>query len=295
MTLNHNPDIPRTSSRSQPVRDNANHLDGDGNRSVQGDGNYSVLGDENNVDCQFVRIDTAYININSQDKSDKDGKTTIERDRGVFILSGSFEDIDEETIKAMADHLKQITGDAKLTIRKVEKSSIKITIDAEPETLELLKELFESGELNKLLEFPIENVQILDKDNKTDDNNSSRLIESPSSQERINTEKSLERLTNLVNQIDYRYRNIRRRYDMRIRRVDGLHPKYINRESRSIDTLIDRLNKFDEIVEQVGFNVSQEQLDSIKKIQAYKEQLLKDLIRDKDSTSSEFKKNDRVQ
>jgi predicted NACHT family NTPase len=75
MTLDHNPDIPGTSSRSQPVRDNANHLGGDGNRSVQGDDNYSVLGYENNVNCPVVQIGTVQIiNNNQQDKSDKDDK-----------------------------------------------------------------------------------------------------------------------------------------------------------------------------------------------------------------------------
>lgn len=71
MTLDHNPDIPGTSSEAQSPTDKTNHLSGNDNRSVQGDNNNSILGNKNNVGCQFVQIDTVHININQQDKSEK--------------------------------------------------------------------------------------------------------------------------------------------------------------------------------------------------------------------------------
>jgi hypothetical protein len=329
MTLDHNPDILGTSSRSQPVKDNANHLDGDGNRSVQGDDNYSISGNENNVDCQFVRIDNAYININQQGKSDKHERAKTDLGRATFILSGSFEGIDEEIIKAMADHLKQITGDTKLTIRKVEKSSIKVTIDAEPETLELLKELFESGELNKLLEFPIEDVRILDKDELFRDKFDIflKLTQNQSSRQKNNAEiyleersknfgfgfvnqnddTYLEALTSIVNRVDNVYSEMKRGNftGLNIRRVDRLgadvHPRYFvelreGDRSYKIDFLIAMLNEFDEIAQGFRLFRSKEQLDKINQIQVYKDKLLRELIRDRElnSIANENKKNDRL-
>lgn len=89
--------------------------------------------------------------------------------RGEFILTGKFENLNEQTLreletflKAMAAHCKKKSvKDIELTIYKAEEGSIKIQIDTDPETLELLKSLFKSGELTELLKFPIEDIRII--------------------------------------------------------------------------------------------------------------------------------------
>jgi hypothetical protein len=94
-----------------------------------------------------------------------------------FILAGSFDDINENKLKAIQNLLRKIAPDTELIIQRAEKSSIRITVEANIETLELLKSLVESGELTQLFEFPIENVQILNKD-LSDDNGTPVSFES---------------------------------------------------------------------------------------------------------------------
>jgi uncharacterized protein YjbI with pentapeptide repeats len=199
-----------TPNRVDPDAKNSdtNSIDGDGNRGLQGNENFGVLGDGNNIECHdlnasgshFVKMENGnYYNINithnhnyypaSDGKSEsKSGQSSIPLDceinskKLLVKLSSTMDKVDEQKLTYLEAQLREIGLDVNLIILKAEEGSVKITIDAKPETLERLKTLFESGELTELLEFPIEDVQILNED-ISNDNDSLVLVETPSSQE----------------------------------------------------------------------------------------------------------------
>ncbi|MEO0948415.1 MAG: sigma-70 family RNA polymerase sigma factor, partial [Cyanobacteria bacterium J06641_5] len=81
--------------------------------------------------------------------------------RGVFILQGSLSEIDEIRLKGIEKALQTITGDATLTVFYAEEGSIRIIFDTNPEALARLQEMVQSGNLTKILDYPIEDVQLL--------------------------------------------------------------------------------------------------------------------------------------
>lgn len=174
-------------------------IDGNENRAIQGDENLAVQGDGNTVGqnsnnlngsgSHFIKNMQAdqisFININYlEGSSEKINGTqvSVEKKEGTnnkgkatFVFTGTINIVDEKLLKALEAHLRKIAKDTELTIIKVEEGSIKITLEASQETLELLKNLFESGELTDVLDIPIEDVQILSQnpndyeDKKLDD------------------------------------------------------------------------------------------------------------------------------
>jgi hypothetical protein len=151
---------------------NSDNINGNGNREIKGDKNLGISGDDNN----FTNVNGNYINNLYLQNSTTEVKSTSshlpnqisekkDSGRSEFILAGSFDHINENKLKAVQALLRQqVSPNADLIIIKAEEGSIKITVEAKLETLELLKTLFESGELTNLLEFPIEDIQILNQD-----------------------------------------------------------------------------------------------------------------------------------
>lgn len=150
---------------------NSDNINGNGNQGIKGDKNLGILGDDNN----FTNVNGIYINNFSYHNDTKEVESVSshlpnqisekkDSSRSEFILAGSFDCINENKLKAMQILLRKIAPDTELVIVKAEEGSIKITVEAKLETLELLKTLFESGELTELLEFPIEGIQVLNKD-----------------------------------------------------------------------------------------------------------------------------------
>jgi hypothetical protein len=85
-----------------------------------------------------------------------------ERSRVVFefVITGSISDVDKSTLEAIVVHIQKITGDASLTLLEVESGSIKLIIEGSGESFRLLKSLVESGELNQVLEIPVQEVNL---------------------------------------------------------------------------------------------------------------------------------------
>jgi large subunit ribosomal protein L7/L12 len=166
-----------------------NNIEGVSNRSVQGNENSSILGNDNIVDSEFIKIENVFINVNYEKETKQNKQVIPNKIRIQFIISGSFEETDENQLRAIEAHLRKKGKDIELTIYKAEEGSIKITVDAKPETLELLKQLFESGELTELLEFPIEDVRIFNED-VSNDNDSSVSVKTPSLQKIVKDRRS---------------------------------------------------------------------------------------------------------
>jgi large subunit ribosomal protein L7/L12 len=168
----------------KPESQVSNNIEGVSNRSVQGNENSSILGNENIVvDGEFIKIENVFVNVNYEKETKQSKQLVSNKIRIQFIISGSFEEVDENQLRAIEAHLRKKGKDIELTIYKAEEGSIKITVDAKAETLELLKQLFESGELTELLEFPIEDVRILNEDVSND--NDSRVSVKNSSLQKI--------------------------------------------------------------------------------------------------------------
>jgi GTP cyclohydrolase IA len=143
-----------------------NNIEGVDNHSIQGNENCSILGSENIVVSKFIKIENAYFNVNGKDEQVPANEGRIE-----IVMTGNFAEVDEKILRAIEAHLRKKGKDVELTIYKAEGGSIKITVDAKPETLKLLKHLFESGELTELLNFSIEDIRILNEDVSNDIDN----------------------------------------------------------------------------------------------------------------------------
>jgi uncharacterized protein YjbI with pentapeptide repeats len=199
------PHLDRSSETQTEIKESnaenfgTNNIDGDGHKSIQGTDICGVIGNRNN----FVKIDKAYFNsscnLSNTIKNDlitnliSEEKAT--KSISEFILAGSFDDINENKIKAIQALLRKIAPDTELIIQKVEEGSIKVTVEAKIETLELLKALFKSGELTELLEFSIENVRILSQDVSNIDKSSDLVEKSRLIQEIVSFPRSNKQLS----------------------------------------------------------------------------------------------------
>ena len=173
------------------------NIEGVDNRSVQGNDNSSILGNDNIVDSEFIKIENVFINVSYEKETKQNKQAVINKSCIQFIITGSFEEINENQLRAIEAHLRKKGKDIELTIYKAEEGSIKITVDAKPETLELLKQLFESGELTELLEFPIEDVRILNKERSNNKDNLVSVI-NPSFQKIVKDRRSELSETDLI-------------------------------------------------------------------------------------------------
>jgi transcriptional regulator with XRE-family HTH domain len=107
----------------------------------------------------------------SMDTAQKKKEGVERKSKAIFVLSGTIDTVDQAKLKAIQEHLRTISGDVNLTITNTESGSIKITLEGSPEGLERLKELFESGELNEVLDIPIEDVQLVTGETSEDNEN----------------------------------------------------------------------------------------------------------------------------
>ncbi|HAC64144.1 MAG TPA: hypothetical protein DCF68_11545, partial [Cyanothece sp. UBA12306] len=131
------------------------------------------LGDGDNVNGNKTVINNNY-NSAKQKKTER---------RLEFTISGSIEELDSAKLYTIVSLLQQITGDATIKTDYTEKGSIKFILNGSDQGLQRLQELFDSGELEELLNsikpekippIVVENVQFRE-DLKTIDK--SKLIE----------------------------------------------------------------------------------------------------------------------
>jgi hypothetical protein len=77
------------------------------------------------------------------------------RERWLLQISGSVESIDPELFKQLTETLRSISGDAKLTIKKLESGSVKLILDVSSEGGQVLERLFAGGSLTAVLGFRV--------------------------------------------------------------------------------------------------------------------------------------------
>ena len=88
-------------------------------------------------------------------------RTQVSRsERLAFSIAGTIDEVDEATLKAIAELLRKTSNDASLEIIRIQSGSIRLILKGSPEGLERLQELVNSRELNEILGRQVQSTQV---------------------------------------------------------------------------------------------------------------------------------------
>ena len=132
------------------------------------DGNYNERVERNVIHAQQVTIVEKVENLVTNKKDVSSHESTTQK-RLAFAIAGSIEEVDQAKLKVIAALLQEISGDTSIKIIAMQEGSIRLILEGSQEGLEKLKELFESGELTKVDDIPVEYVRFLDTEISDDD------------------------------------------------------------------------------------------------------------------------------
>lgn len=76
-----------------------------------------------------------------------------------LVLDGAFDGTAEQKAQAIVEHLRQLSGDASLTLKKVEPGSIVLILEGTEEGLKIIQSLFTTGQLKEVMGLPIKAVE----------------------------------------------------------------------------------------------------------------------------------------
>jgi DNA-binding NarL/FixJ family response regulator len=79
-----------------------------------------------------------------------------------FVLSATIDDMDKPTVEAILEHLRKLSGDASLTLKKIDKGSVILTLEGSDDGFERIQFLVESGSLKELRGFSVQGVKKLE-------------------------------------------------------------------------------------------------------------------------------------
>jgi CBS domain-containing protein len=91
------------------------------------------------------------------------GDEAVKSTKYVVVLSATIDAVDKPLLETIVSHLHQISGDASLTVQKVEPGSIRLYLEGSEDGFKELDSLFTSGKLSKILGFEIQEI---DKESK---------------------------------------------------------------------------------------------------------------------------------
>lgn len=74
-------------------------------------------------------------------------------------LNATLEDLDEQKLETIINLLRQISGDPSITLKKIEKGSIKLTFEGSQDGFEQIKKLIEERQLTELQSIEIQSVR----------------------------------------------------------------------------------------------------------------------------------------
>lgn len=78
-----------------------------------------------------------------------------------MTLKATLDDLDDKQLEAIVAHIREISGDATLTLQKVEVGSIKLVLRGTEEGFNRVEYLLRTGELDNILGFPIQELSQL--------------------------------------------------------------------------------------------------------------------------------------
>jgi nucleoside phosphorylase/tetratricopeptide (TPR) repeat protein len=76
-----------------------------------------------------------------------------------LVLSITIDNLDKNCVESILSHLREISQDTKLTITRIEKGSVKLTIEGSRDGFNRLYETFRSGQLSKSLAIDVSDVR----------------------------------------------------------------------------------------------------------------------------------------
>lgn len=112
--------------------------------------------------CEVLELNWEEI-VNSEEIA----SSVSSRKRVAFVIEGSLDDLDPTTlakIQAMVGTLQRLTGDASMTVVKIEEGSIRLILEGTEKGIERLKQLFDQGELAEVLSIPVRDVEPIESD-----------------------------------------------------------------------------------------------------------------------------------
>jgi uncharacterized protein YjbI with pentapeptide repeats len=129
-------------------------------------GFYDALGAGRTVDfayklgCSAIRLsgipeESVPILIKKRAISTQSNDSKVE---WMMILSGTFDDKAKEKAEIIIEHLRELSGDTSLTLKRISPGSIVLTIEGSQESFKIFDSLFRSNKLNVLIGIPIENI-----------------------------------------------------------------------------------------------------------------------------------------
>ncbi|MEH2009041.1 MAG: hypothetical protein V7K81_28775, partial [Nostoc sp.] len=76
-------------------------------------------------------------------------------------MSTTIDEVNKPRAEAIIAHLRQISGDASLTLQRIEPGSVKLVFEGSQEGLEKILALFREGKLTEILGIPVQDVQVV--------------------------------------------------------------------------------------------------------------------------------------
>lgn len=76
-----------------------------------------------------------------------------------LVLDGAFDDTTEQKAQTIVEYLRQLSGDASLSLKKVEPGSIVLVLEGTEEGLKIIQSLVTTGQLKELMGLPIKAVE----------------------------------------------------------------------------------------------------------------------------------------
>jgi len=79
-------------------------------------------------------------------------------ERWVIVLSATLKEVDKPVAEAIAEHLRKLSGDASLTIRKISQGSVIILLESSEEAAARIEQLFKADQLKELAGLVVQGV-----------------------------------------------------------------------------------------------------------------------------------------
>ena len=80
--------------------------------------------------------------------------------RWFFVVTGTVADVDKPLADAIVDHLRKLSGDAMLTLRRIEAGSVVFVLDGSLDGFEIIQQLFTTGRLVKVAGLHVLDVRL---------------------------------------------------------------------------------------------------------------------------------------
>jgi hypothetical protein len=93
-----------------------------------------------------------------------------------LVLSGTIHSIDKAKVEGIVEHLRQLSGDMTITLKRIESGSVRLILQGTREAYQLLRALQLSGEFSQILGQEVQKIEFLIEDDQTFATKATRTI-----------------------------------------------------------------------------------------------------------------------